>query len=101
MEIRIARDYDTLLGWSNYMVNCISSYFTNVCILGGVYDNGTLIANFEIRVSEDLWSENRIPVFKLAQLLGKRNNKLDPVTKQAIEHVLADNSIRLSSDRWA
>lgn len=95
LDLRVARDYETLAGWSNTMSNCISSYFgQQSCYLAGVYEDDVLIANIEIR--EELPFDrlrNRYtsaPKFTVHQLLGKYNEKLHPDKREQIERVLMD-----------
>ena len=123
IDIQIARDYDTISGWSDYMVNCISSYFTSQALLGGIYEGGVLVANFELQAnqamkpvpaaiymsSEQLYPEpddvairmENVWRYELNQLLGRRNQKLDTATKDRIEGILAEYGIHLKSGRWA
>ena len=98
LDIRFARDYDTLLNWSSYMNNCISSYFTSSSLLAGVYDNGFLIANLEIKTQCTSGTNWRL---ELHQLLGKHNRKLNDADKAEIESFLAFYGVILVANRWA
>lgn len=101
-DIRFARDYDTLIDWSTYMNNCISSYFNSSALLAGVYRDGVLYANLEIRVSQDRWAtDDPRWNFELHQLLGKHNLKLDHDDKLVIEEFLQEFGVGMYANRWS
>lgn len=129
-EIKIARDYEMLQGWGDYMHNCIASYFSSKVLLGGFFMGGELVANFELGAREastqflrrvddinpytglqnpvvDVGAQipfnryNTIEGLVLKQLLGKYNNKLDDATKDHIMLLLKEHGVEISERVWA
>ena len=129
-KIKIARDYDMLSDWGTYMNNCIASYFNAQCLLGGWYEDGKLIANFELRASLVNRHVNE-PVFQpitememaqgyaavtapafttvvkevievsCTQLLGKHNQPLPTDKRDEIDDLLRMVNVKIPAHRWS
>jgi hypothetical protein len=79
-EIRTATHTKEMIAWGEAMHNCIAGYRSRAAagkgIYGGVYQNGKLVANFEI-VGK-----------RLCQLLGPCNQVIPAPKRKEIEHFL-------------
>ena len=77
MKVVLPGHTDDLIAWGNEMRNCIGSYgsaaLNGYSILGGIYEDDKLIANFEFKKDGTL-----------KQLLGKHNKPMEASKRAAV-----------------
>lgn len=85
---------EVLHGWGEQMSNCIGSYAyamvsdMRVTELGGIYEDGKLIANFEIKNGA------------LSQLLGRFNKSLPVGVRDRFESEFLKAGVKVPSEYW-
>lgn len=100
MRITIARKAETLREWGSEMNNCVGGYSHQALsprgIIGGVYRDGKLVANFELAAK----GNKNDPSFEIRQLLGTRNKKLAGEIKEPIIKTFEKAGIIDSHNYW-
>lgn len=93
-SVEIARHEGTLWAWALKMRHCISGYGpamrSGKSILGGVFDRGVLVANFEVTVD---FGDADDPYLRLNQLFGHRNTIVDEALRTRIEVHLVERGV--------